>query len=146
MDQIKQERQSLMKTFLGILSFTLLSLFPSDPISKSGYKLIIFEGSDWCRNCRRLEKEVFSKKEWTNFLDQYGIEVEKIDFPQRKKQRKEVKRYNSEIAEKYNFEGVFPTLILVDMNSEKYFKFADYLNQTPQEIIDRLQNKMEALK
>ncbi|MEW4925066.1 thioredoxin fold domain-containing protein [Algibacter sp. 2305UL17-15] len=76
------------------------------------YRLVVFEGSDWCVNCRRLEKNILSDTSFTAFLSANKIGLTRVDFPQRKKQDIQVKRNNEILTERYKFDGRFPTLIL----------------------------------
>lgn len=110
------------------------------------FQLIIFEGSDWCSNCRRLEKDILSKKEFQEFLRDHNVELKKIDFPQRKKLKKEIIAYNDAIATKYDFDGTFPTMLLVDVDSEAYVRLANYVKQSPEEMMTLLLSQMESLK
>lgn len=76
--------------------------------------LIVFTGSDWCKNCIALEKEVFQDK---GFLD-YAAEnlvLLRVDFPRSKKNDtyKMDEKSRSELAEKYNTEGAFPYIVMV---------------------------------
>lgn len=137
-----------MKTLFGFLSLILIIGTPQVdiPSGDSEFKLIIFEGSDWCRNCRRLEKEVLSKEAFTTFLTNHSIKIEKVDFPQRKKLSKEVKAHNEAIAEKYDFEGIYPTIILEHVASANFFRWTEYLNQSTDEIIQKLENKLQSLR
>jgi thioredoxin-related protein len=110
------------KSFTGLLCFSILLALTglrSAP-SASAYKLIVFEGSDWCKKCIRFEKEVLNDPEFRSTLSDWDIELEIIDFPQRKKQSKEEQDYNATIAEKYHFNGVFPTILLSRTDKEDY--------------------------
>jgi|GEM_PF-2294166 len=81
-------------------------------LTTSKYSLYVFEGSDWCMNCRRLEKNVLSDATFKQFLKEESIELIKVDFPQRKKMSAEQVNKNDSLAQLYNFEGGFPTVIL----------------------------------
>jgi thiol-disulfide isomerase/thioredoxin len=74
--------------------------------------LYIFTGSDWCANCRRLEKNVLSDSVFIKAMDSAHVRIEIIDFPQRKKQSPETIAYNSSKSEQLGFNGNFPTLKL----------------------------------
>src|SRR5689334_20082390 len=52
--------------------------------------LINFTGSDWCGWCKKLQKEVFSTKEFEQYAKDNVVLVE-IDFPDKKPQTKELK-------------------------------------------------------
>ncbi|TXN35503.1 thioredoxin fold domain-containing protein [Flagellimonas hymeniacidonis] len=97
------------------LLFILFSFsFNTKESVSTKYKLVFFEGSDWCVNCIRFDRNVLSDPYFKYFLEKQDIEIERIDFPQRKKQDEATKTYNASIAEKFNFQGVFPTIILVE--------------------------------
>ena len=52
---------------------------------KSGKPLFFFfTGSDWCSWCKRLQREVFFKPEFTTWANKNVVLVE-LDFPKRKK-------------------------------------------------------------
>ncbi len=100
-----------IKYALSIVCILLLSsfrMYAPDP----AHTLIVFEGSDWCVYCDKFNKEVLSDKTFTDYLQQKGITMVKVDFPQRIKQSREEKERNRRIAEKYAFEGVFPTIVI----------------------------------
>lgn len=92
------------------------------------YRLIVFEGSDWCAHCRRLEKEILNDSLFMSQMQTYSVFIERIDFPQRKKLSDTTRLYNNTIAEKYAFDGNFPTLILARTDSFSYRKI-NYINQ-----------------
>lgn len=71
-----------------------------------------FSGSDWCGWCIKLDKEVFSKKEFDAYAkDNFVLFL--ADFPARKKQSPAEKKQNDALAKKYGISG-FPTVLLID--------------------------------
>ena len=73
----------------------------SEQAAKSGlYMLLDFSGSDWCGWCMKLEKEVFSQKDFKTWAEKNLVCV-LVDFPQQKSQSREVKAQNEKLAEKY---------------------------------------------
>jgi len=74
------------------------------------YVLVDFSGSDWCGWCKRLDKEVFGKKEFQDYAAQNLVCV-LIDFPREKPQSNEQKQANQTLMEKYAIQG-FPTILL----------------------------------
>ena len=129
-----------------IVLLVIVSVSLSFRLEKSfNYKLIVFEGSDWCPNCINFEKNVLSNKVFSIFLENNQIEIEKIDFPQRKRLSKEQIKYNASIAEKYEFDGSYPTILLTNESTEKYLK-VNYSSQTANELINEIKRKMEQLK
>ena len=89
----------------------------------STFTLFIFTGSDWCMNCKRLEKKVLNEPAFTESMRKNGIEIRKVDFPQHIKLAPEVLKYNQSIADNYHFNSVFPTFVLAKNNSEQYRLF-----------------------
>ena len=81
--------------------------------STSQLKLLIFSGSDWCLPCIRFERAVLQDSTFIAFSEEYLI-IEKADFPQHKKLSKEQIQHNEALAEKYNPQGYFPHVLLLD--------------------------------
>ena len=74
--------------------------------------LIDFSGSDWCGWCIKLDKEVFSQKEFKSYAKENLILV-LADFPRdRSKQTEEVQKQNKKLAEEFKVDG-FPTVFLL---------------------------------
>ena len=74
------------------------------------YALVDFSGSDWCGWCMKLDKEVFSKKEFEDFAAK-GLVCIVVDFPRHKPQSKKDRARNDALMKKYGVEG-FPTVLL----------------------------------
>ena len=71
-----------------------------------------FSGSDWCGWCMKLDKEVFSKKEFGEYAKE-NLVLFLADFPARKKQSAAEKKQNDALGKKYGIRG-FPTVLLLD--------------------------------
>lgn len=103
--------------------------------------LFVFTGSDWCRECKRLKKKVLEDGAFTQLMKDHQIRVELIDFPQRKKLDVKIVQRNELIAEKYNFDGVFPTLVLSPKHTNAFQRLY-YRNEAgaifSQKIVDEL--------
>ncbi|MFA7229761.1 MAG: thioredoxin family protein [Victivallaceae bacterium] len=85
--------------------------------AKTGKPILAdFSGSDWCGWCIKLDKEVFSQKEFKEFASKNLILV-MVDFPRKKAQSEEVKKQNQELQSKYEIQG-FPTVLLLDSKGE----------------------------
>ncbi len=78
--------------------------------------LIDFTGSDWCGWCIKLVDEIFSQKEFIEYATENLVMV-KLDFPKDIHQTEDTKRYNRQLAEKYNIRG-FPTILLLNSKGE----------------------------
>lgn len=76
-----------------------------------------FSGSDWCGWCKRLEKEVFSKKSFREGVTNDYVLVY-IDSPSNKELLSErAKVENPKLVEKYNIHG-FPMALIIDAKGE----------------------------
>ena len=97
--------------------------------------VLVFSGSDWCAPCIKLDKNVWqsdafkreSAKKWVLF---------KADFPKKKANQlsEEVIITNKELAEKYNKEGNFPLVVLLDKNGKVIGK-TGFANVSPEDYI-----------
>lgn len=125
----------LLIFFISAFNFTSIETPPN-------LKLIVFEGSDWCVNCIQLEKNVLSDAVFIEFSQKNKIELERIDFPQRKKQAKEIKKYNAEMAEKYQFDGTFPTVILLDEESNELIVIPTTRQEKTKDFLSFIQEKI----
>lgn len=83
--------------------------------ANSKFILMSFQGSDWCANCRRLEKTLFESEEFKKLAKEKFVLL-KLDFPVKKQNKlpKEQAAYNDKMAEKYNKTGSFPKVLIFD--------------------------------
>ena len=77
--------------------------------------VLVFQGSDWCAPCIKLEKEVFKTNEFRQYANDHFVLL-KADFPRKKKNKlsSEQKKQNGALAEQYNRQGVFPLVVKLD--------------------------------
>lgn len=97
--------------------------------------LLVFSGSDWCAPCIKLEKvvwksEVFkleSEKKWV---------LLRADFPKKKGNQlsNELTQSNKKLAEKYNKEGNFPLVVMLDKTG-KVIGMTGFKNVTAEEYV-----------
>lgn len=82
--------------------------------AKASHKLLLinFTGSDWCPWCIRLHREVFSQNEFADYAKNNLVLVV-ADFPRAKPVSREVRKQNSELAQRFNVEG-FPTIVVLN--------------------------------
>lgn len=100
--------------------------------------ILVFSGSDWCAPCIKLEKNIWqsaafkeeAKKDWV---------LVKADFPKKKNnaQEESLKKQNAILAEKYNKEGNFPLVVIIDKNGKVLGK-TGFKNVSPAEYIAQL--------
>jgi len=77
--------------------------------------VLVFQGSDWCAPCIKLDKEIWHTKEFQNYAKDHFIMLQ-ADFPKRKKNAlsEQQQTHNNELAEKYNRNGYFPYVLVLD--------------------------------
>ncbi len=121
----------LLLVVFGVL-FSIGDVYTQHPVEK--FTLIVFEGSDWCSNCKKLDKNILSKQVFVDFVESNNVRILKVDFPQRKKIDKSQAIYNEQLAEEYDFDGSFPTIILSEDTSGRFRK-VNYLNQNAEEFM-----------
>ena len=87
--------------------------------AKKENKLVMldFTGSDWCGWCIKLNKDVFSTKEFADYASKNLVLVE-VDFPRHKELSAEQKKANQTLQEKYKIEG-YPTIIVLNAEGKK---------------------------
>jgi thioredoxin-related protein len=87
--------------------------------AKAEKKMVVldFTGSDWCSWCIKLDKEVFSKKEFKDYAKENLVLVE-VDFPQGKRQTKKVKDQNAKLQKEHGVSG-YPTIIVLNPEGKK---------------------------
>ena len=79
--------------------------------------VMVFQGSDWCVPCMKLDREIWTSEEFVNYSDENLIML-KVDFPKKRKNKlsQVQQEHNNVLAEKYNTVGYFPFVVLVDYN------------------------------
>jgi len=79
--------------------------------------MLYFAGSDWCKPCILLKREVFDTPTFQDFAKENLVLV-KLDFPRLKKNRisKEQVAHNETLADRFNHEGAFPLVVFLDAN------------------------------
>ncbi len=77
--------------------------------------ILVFQGSDWCAPCMKLEREVWSTEEFKGYASENYVLL-KADFPKKRKNLLDVvqQKKNNELAETYNTDGYFPLVVVLD--------------------------------
>ncbi len=101
--------------------------------------LMVFAGSDWCKPCIMLRKEVWDKPEFREYAREHYVLLE-LDFPRFKKNQlsADQTRYNEELASRYNKEGLFPLVVLTDERGQVLAK-TGYQPGGPEKYITHLE-------
>lgn len=102
---------------------------------KDKHIVLVFQGSDWCAPCIKLDREIWSTKEFKNYAAANFVLL-KVDFPRKKKNKLESiqQQKNNSLMEKYNKNGFFPFVAVLDKNGNvlgttgyKKMKPAEYI-------------------
>ncbi|NKI33020.1 thioredoxin family protein [Croceivirga thetidis] len=77
--------------------------------------LLVFSGSDWCIPCMKLERNIWESEAFKSYAKE-NLVLYRADFPQKKKNKlaEELTNSNKVLAEKYNYKGYFPLVVLLD--------------------------------
>jgi thioredoxin-related protein len=97
--------------------------------------IIVFSGSDWCAPCIKLDKNIWQSEAFKKEAEKEWLLV-KADFPRKRANElsKEQTDHNRKLAEKYNMEGSFPLVVLLDKNAKVLGKMG-FKNVSPEEYI-----------
>ncbi|MDL5513348.1 thioredoxin family protein [Arenibacter sp. M-2] len=117
------EKRILIMTLL-LSSFLSAQKWESDwtaaaALAKQNHQnvLLVFSGSDWCAPCIRLDKSIWQSSEFQDYAKDHWTML-RADFPRKKANQlpEDQKIKNAQLAEKYNKNGYFPLVLLLDPN------------------------------
>jgi len=102
--------------------------------------ILVFQGSDWCGPCIKLSKEIWSTEEFIAYSKINYILIQ-ADFPRKKMNAltKEQQKINNFLAEKYNPNGYFPLVVVLNKNGEVLGE-TSYKKTTPKQYINLLES------
>ena len=97
--------------------------------------ILVFQGSDWCGPCIKLSQEIWSTDYFINYSNKKFVMLQ-ADFPRKKKNflSDEQQKSNNLLAEKYNPNGYFPFVVIIDKN-ENLLGEMGYKKTTPENFI-----------
>jgi len=101
--------------------------------------VLVFQGSDWCGPCIKLDREIWSTDIFKEFSKSHFVML-KADFPRRKANQldsEQIQR-NTLLAEKYNPAGYFPFVVVLNSDG-KVLGETGYKKLTPTEYIAQLE-------
>lgn len=100
--------------------------------------VLVFQGSDWCAPCIKLDKEIWSTQEFKDIAKDEFIMLQ-ADFPRRKKNKlsEAQQEHNNGLAEKYNKNGYFPYVVVLDANGKELGSLG-YEKTTPKEYSNKI--------
>lgn len=101
--------------------------------------IIVFSGSDWCAPCIKLDRNVWQSEAFKKEADENWIIV-KADFPRKKANQLEDAQMNKnrKMAEKYNIEGSFPLVVVLDKSGKILGKMG-FKNVSSEEYVKMIQ-------
>ena len=102
--------------------------------------VLVFQGSDWCAPCIKLDREIWSTDIFKLYAKDHFVMLQ-ADFPKKRKNAlpTELQDRNNLLAEKYNSQGIFPFVVVLDSKGTVLGK-TGYLKTTPQEYINHLES------
>ena len=117
---------------------TSLEVAKTEAISSNKNILLVFSGSDWCAPCIKLDRTIFQSDIFKAEAEKKWVLL-KADFPKKKGNTlsAEQTESNKKLAEKYNKEGNFPLVVLLDATG-KVLGITGYKNVSPTEYVQLL--------
>lgn len=102
--------------------------------------VLVFQGSDWCAPCIRLDREVWATEAFSTYAEKHFVML-KADFPRRKQNAlsPEQAEANARLAERYNKNGIFPMVVVLDAEGNVKGR-AGYERLSPEDYIKLLES------
>jgi len=100
--------------------------------------ILVFQGSDWCAPCIKLDHQIWSTATFKNYAKEYYIMLQ-ADFPRKKKNAlpEAQAKANGHLFETYNKNGIFPFVVVLD-STGKVLGETSYKKITPEKYIKEL--------
>lgn len=100
--------------------------------------ILVFQGSDWCAPCIKLDREVWSTTIFKKYAQDYYVMLQ-ADFPRKRKNSlpKAQTEANAKLFESYNKNGIFPFVVVLNSNG-KVLGETSYKKTTPENYIKEL--------
>jgi thioredoxin-related protein len=101
--------------------------------------LLVFSGSDWCGPCIKLDKNVWQSESFKTYATDKLVLL-RADFPKKKGNvlPEDIRTGNLALAERYNKEGYFPLVVVLDKTGKVLAK-KGYENQAADKYVTELQ-------
>jgi thioredoxin-related protein len=98
--------------------------------------LLFFSTNQDCLSCKTLEQKVLRSPEFLNYAKENYVLV-KEDFSLEQEKDIESKLL---IVEKYNKDGFFPLVVIINKNAKVLGQLGAYNNESPQQFLAKLQS------
>lgn len=138
--------KTLLTAFFAILLTTTFAqdwqtdFHTAQQLAADGNKkiILVFQGSDWCAPCIKLDREIWSTDEFKGLTKDRFVML-KADFPRKKDHRlsPELQAQNNKLAEQYNPDGYFPFVVVLNSDGQ-VLGTAGYEKTTPQSYFEKL--------
>lgn len=101
--------------------------------------ILVFQGSDWCAPCIKMNDEIWSSDEFKAYAKDHFVMLQ-ADFPRKKKNALSngQQQENNALFEKYNKRGYFPFVVVLDKDGNVLGE-AGYEKTTPSAFIEKLE-------
>jgi thioredoxin-related protein len=108
--------------------------------------LLYFSGSDWCGICIKLKRDLFETQTFEKYASDNLILMQ-ADFPRMKKNQldEKEKKQNELLADKYNSQGVFPHLLLLNSEGKVLKEWLGDPKVKPEGFIEQLKKCKQPL-
>lgn len=105
--------------------------------------ILVFQGSDWCAPCIKLDREVWSTEAFKDYAAEHYIMLQ-ADFPRRKANALPPAQVaaNTQLAEAYNPKGIFPLVVVLNETGEVLGE-TSYKKASPQAYIRELNDFLD---
>lgn len=107
----------------------------ADAKSRGKNVLLFFSVADACESCRRLDRLIFQSPEFSRYADE-NLVLAKMDFQGAGNPRDKAEQLL--IVEKYNKDGFFPWVVLIDPSRKLMGKADMYDNQSPSDYVSMI--------
>ena len=106
--------------------------------------LLFFSVPERCDACNKLERNIFKSPEFIEFANENYVLV-KIDFSYEAEElSKDQLEKNLLIVEKYNKDGFFPHVVVLNKDAKITNKVGVYTRETPQQYLSLLRNSSKS--
>lgn len=107
--------------------------------------ILVFQGSDWCGPCIKLDREIWSTDVFKSYANEHYVMLQ-ADFPRRRVNAlpEDQALANAELAEAYNENGVFPFVVVLDKEGNVLGE-TSYVKTTPEGYIEALNSFVQPI-
>ncbi|MEP0265932.1 thioredoxin family protein [Dokdonia sp.] len=109
-------------------------------IAKEQKIILVFQGSDWCAPCIKLDREIWSTDIFKSYAKDHYVMLQ-ADFPRKKKNAlpEAQATANAQLAETYNRQGIFPFVVVLDAKGNVLGQ-TSYKKIAPKEYINHIES------